>query len=51
MSDRQRQWLRLAAIEVAILAIGLGSLVLLDYALEAALDAGLLAVGIGLAVD
>ncbi|MCX8114910.1 MAG: hypothetical protein N3D71_07530 [Burkholderiaceae bacterium] len=51
MSHRQRQWLRLAALEAAILAIGLGSLVLLDYALDAALESGLLAAGIGLAAD
>lgn len=51
MSHRQRQWLRLAALEAAILAFGLGSIVLLDYALEAALDAELLAAGIGLAAD
>lgn len=51
MSDRQRQWLRLAALEAVILTIGLGSIVLLDYALDAALDAELLAAGIGLAAD
>lgn len=46
MSHRQRQWLRLAVLEAAILAIGLGSLLLLDWALDAALDAELLAAGI-----
>jgi hypothetical protein len=47
MSHRQRQWLRLAALEAAILAIGLGSLLLLGYAL----DAELLAAGIELGAD
>lgn len=51
MSHRQRQWLRLAAVEAAILAIGFGSLVLLDYVLDAALDAAVLAAGIELFAD
>jgi hypothetical protein len=51
MSQRRRQWLRLAALEALILAIGFGSLVLLDYALDAAIDAELLAAGIGLHTD
>ncbi len=51
MSHRQRQWLRLAALEAAILAFGLGALVLLEYALDAALAAELIAAGIGLVAD
>lgn len=44
-------WLRLALIEILIVAAGLGSLLLLDYALDAALDADLIAAGLGLAAD
>ncbi len=51
MSHRQWQWLRLAAVEAAILAIGIGSLLLLDYALDAAFDAALRAAGIDLVAD
>lgn len=51
MSHRQRRWLRLAALEAAILAIGFGSLLLLDWALDAALGAELLASGIELGAD
>lgn len=51
MSHRQRQWLRLVALEAAIVVIGLASLVLLDYALDAALDAALLAAGVELVGD
>jgi hypothetical protein len=51
MVHRQRQWLRLAALEAAILVLGLGALLLLDYALDAALEVELVAVGIERAGD
>jgi hypothetical protein len=51
MSHRQRQCLRLAALEAVIVAIGFGSLVLLNYALDVAIDAELLAAGVGLVAD
>jgi hypothetical protein len=46
MSHRHRQWLRLALLEALILALGLGSLLLLDFALDAALEAELAAAGV-----